>query len=70
MFSSLSLCKKWFISRLCTKNHPSGRFCVRNHRSKNVSEKFRRGFSPLSPPGSAYGNASKLHNKCDSVFRV
>jgi len=37
------------------KNHPNGRFCVRNHRSKIVSEKFRGGFSPLTPhPGSAY----------------
>jgi len=25
-----------------------------NHRSKNVSEKIKGGFSPLSPPGSAY----------------
>jgi len=34
-----------------TKNHRNGRFCVGDHRSKNVSE----GFSPLSPPpGSAY----------------
>ena len=32
------------------KNQPNGRFCVRNHRSKTVFEKFRAGFSPLSPP--------------------
>jgi len=27
---------------------------LRNHRSKNVSDKIWGGFSPLSPPGSAY----------------
>jgi len=36
------------------KNHPNGRFCVGNHRSKNVSEKFKGAFSPLGPPGFAY----------------
>ena len=29
-----------------TKNHHNGRFCVGNHRSKNVSEKIWGGFSP------------------------
>jgi len=36
--------------KVIQKNHPNGRFCVGNHRSKNVSEKFRGGFSLLSPP--------------------
>ena len=30
------------------KNHPNGRFRVRNYRSKNVSEKFRGASAPLA----------------------
>ena len=29
---------------------PNGRFCVRNHRSKNISEKIKGVFILLSPP--------------------
>ena len=37
--------------KVIQKNHPNGRFCVGNHRSKNVSEKTLGGdFSPLSAP--------------------
>ena len=32
------------------KNYLNGRFCVGNHRSKNVSEKFRGSSAPLDPP--------------------
>ena len=31
-------------------NHPSGRFCVWNHISKNVSEKYLGGVQPPEPP--------------------
>jgi len=41
------------------KNHPNRRFCVRNHRSKNVSEKFREASAPLAPPGCAYEKISQ-----------
>ena len=54
LFSSLSLCKKWFISRLYKNNHPSGRFCVGNHRSKTYLKKFMGASPPLALPGSAY----------------
>jgi len=40
------------------KIHPNGRFCVGNHRSKNISEKiWGEASAPLAPPGSAYGIA-------------
>jgi len=40
------------------KNHASGRFCVGNHRSKNLSENIERGFSSLKPPGAPMHGAS------------
>jgi len=32
--------------KVIQKNHPNGRFCIGNHRSKNVSEKFTGGLHP------------------------
>jgi len=52
--------------KVIPKNHPNGRFCVGNHRSKNVSEKFRGASAPLAPPGSAYGR-DQLNAKYGAV---
>jgi len=52
------------------KNHPNGRFCVRNHRTKNVSEKFRGASALLAPLGSAYEKQLNENRPHENFLRM
>jgi len=61
-FSKISFAFNIFIpipvqEKAIQENYPNGRFCVGNHRSKNVYEKIWGVSAPLAPLGSAYGLA-------------